>query len=215
LQAIIDKYDNNQESLFDKARSQSWLSLELLRQRAQPDELRKRIDTPESIKSITFIIQNYNRSFYYQSFLQRALEETSHGRERAHKEAWRWMDDIPSGYYSQAHADIGPMILESFVSNNTLALRSRMREIETPDVLYTQLLMEVIAPEFILTMIQQDCGISRSEARVILEDPRAMDYGRLVFGYIDKDGHITTGETNPSVQEYQGPSRRTRSSRNK
>lgn len=55
-----------------------------------------------------------------------------------------------------------------------------MSEVGTPDNHYNALLMEVLAPEIILELIQEDDNLNREQALAILHHPLAAEYGRLV-----------------------------------
>lgn len=70
--------------------------------------------------------------------------------------------------------------MEDWDATHCIDLKASMKRLKTPDSDYTQLLIEVIAPEIIILLIQEDLDLDRNSAIAILEDQIAIEYGRLV-----------------------------------
>jgi hypothetical protein len=85
-----------------------------------------------------------------------------------------------SGYYGEAHAFVAPLILEDFTHSHGTHLCRRMIQIEERNQEGPHILIEVVTPSLLQVFIVEDMEIGYEDARDILLDPIAKDYGKLV-----------------------------------
>lgn len=156
-----------------------------------PSSIKKRIETVEMRQHISKYIENFSTLPYFDRVLTRVLDQgrKTHGRPGIDEPETVTYTLFPFGYYTFS-TDLGPNIDDIMCTDlganhmaymGTVVSRSTKR-ITIKVSMSSRILVEVIAPGIITLFIQADLSVDKKKARQILQDERAIGYGKLVIG---------------------------------